>query len=70
MSEEKKKLGRKFIVVIVSASLVLFGMIAGIIGAYNEFDLPWLVVTLPILAAVLPSYIAGNAYQHAKEINK
>ncbi len=70
MSEEKKKLGRKFIVVMLVAVLVLLGMIAGIVGAYNELDLPWLAVTLPILAGVFPVYIAGNAYQHAKESGK
>jgi len=70
MSEEKKKYGRKFAVVIVSACRLGMGMIAGIVGAFNELDLPWLSVTLPILAAVLPSYIAGNAYQHGKEVNK
>ncbi len=67
---EKKKPGRKFAVVIISAVLLGLGMIAGIFGAYNNLDLPWLSVTLPILAAVLPSYIAGNAYQKGKESDK
>jgi len=70
MAEEKIRVGRKFVVVIIASILVLLGMIAGIIGAYRELDLPWLAVTLPILAAVLPSYIAGNAYQHGKEAIK
>ncbi len=70
MTEQKKKVSRKFIVVMISAVLLLLGMIAGIVGAYKELDLPWLAVTLPVLAAVLPSYIAGNAYQHGKEANK
>ena len=70
MNEEKKKMGRQFIVVIIVAFLVLLGMIAGIIAAFNKLDLPWLAVTLPILAGVFPVYIAGNAYIHGKESNK
>lgn len=67
MSEKK---GRKFSVVIMVTILLFLGMVAGVIAAYNEFNLPWLAVTLPILAGVYPVYIAGNAYQHGKEINK
>ncbi len=67
---ETKMKSRKFIVVMVVAGLVLLGMVAGTIAAFKTFDLPWLAVTLPILAGVFPVYIGANAYQHGKEVGK
>ncbi len=63
------KNGRKFAVVIIVSVLLAIGMITGGIAAYKEFELPWLSLTLPILAGVYPVYIAGNAYQHGKELS-
>ncbi len=60
------KNGRKFFVVVMACILLALGMIAGVIGAYKEVDLPWLAVVLPILAGTLPVYIGGNVYQKNK----
>ncbi len=68
MSDKLKS--RKFLVVIMVSVLTLLGMVAGTVAAFKEFDLPWLAVTLPILAGVFPVYIGANAYQHGKEAAK
>lgn len=61
--------GRKFFITIVVCGLILLGMTAGTIAAANEFALPWLAVTLPILAGVPVAYMGANAYQKSKENN-
>lgn len=65
MSNKQPK-GRKFAVVIMATILLGIGMIAGVIGALEGVDLPWLAMTLPIIASTYPAYIGGNAMQKIK----
>jgi hypothetical protein len=64
------KNGRKFFVVVMACILLAIGMVAGLISAWKEFELPWLATVLPILAGALPTYIGFNAYQKGKELEK
>ena len=70
MPNQEKPRGRKFTVVIIVSIQIAIGMIAGLVGAALEVDLPWLSVTLPILAGVYPLYMGANAYQKGKELSQ
>lgn len=61
------KNGRKFAVIIIVSIEIVLGMVAGIIGAHMELELPWLGTVLPILASVYPAYMGANAWVKNKE---
>ena len=48
------KSGRKYSVIVMVSVLISLGMVAGVIAAINEANLPWLATTLPILTSVYP----------------
>ena len=58
-----KTKSRKFVVVIMVTVIFIMAMIIGAVAAWKEIDVPWLAVTLPILASVYPAYLGANAYQ-------